>query len=42
LGAHREPPPVIGGKPQAPSTQLLQEEAILVDQKGDRLPFPAI
>jgi hypothetical protein len=40
--AHCEPPPVIVSKPQAPSTELPPEEAILFDQIGERLPFPAI
>jgi len=37
VGAHREPPPVIVSKPQAPSTELPPKEAILFDQIGDRL-----
>jgi hypothetical protein len=32
--AHCEPPPVIVSKPQAPSTELPPEEAILFDQIG--------
>ena len=42
VGAHREPAAVIVSKPQAPSTELPPEEAILFDQIGERLSFPAI
>jgi hypothetical protein len=31
VGAHRESPPVIVGKPQPPATELPPEEAILFD-----------
>jgi hypothetical protein len=42
VGAHGESPSVIVSKPQPSSTELALEEAILFDQIGERLPFPAI
>jgi hypothetical protein len=39
---YREAPPVVIGEPQAPVTDLPPEEAILLDQIGERFPLPAI
>jgi hypothetical protein len=42
VGAYGEPPPVRVGAPQSSPTDLPPEKAILFDQVGDHLAFPAI
>jgi hypothetical protein len=42
VGAHSESPAVIVSKPQASLTELPPQQAILFNQIGERLPFPAI
>jgi hypothetical protein len=40
--SYSESPPVVIGQPQPPPTNLPAEEAILIDQIGERLPLAAI
>jgi len=39
---HGQPAPVVIGQVQAPPAHLPPQEAVLFDQVGEHLPFPAI